>query len=349
MFAIIQGKLPSQEESQLASENAWARVRLLELCKLCWASNPRERVTIYSILESLYKSRPLQINPPPTFPLFEPGIEEETSKGGKRKTRRTIRTKSTKRMVSVTLESESIDPEPPIKRLRDMPIAGSSITSPGWEIISTRSQHTSFPQDTDANILDGLLCSLNPANRKIRRRARGRGGNTPVIRSINRLIASSHYIQFDFSRPSPSILAALGNWQLEPGKALETDCLQGPATNPPIKEMRVSCNGFGKFEGAWFVDVKPGRTITVNDVLSSVYTLMQTPISDHEWDSMNQTEKCYASESYSCRVRSNRLDYESLRGVLRVDFLHGAHFFDRILYRGEIVPNIRDFKLITHV
>ena len=51
MFAIIQGQLPSWGDSQLYSEGVQVQKRLYELCKKCWVSDPRKRVTIEGILE----------------------------------------------------------------------------------------------------------------------------------------------------------------------------------------------------------------------------------------------------------------------------------------------------------
>ena len=51
MFAIMNGQLPSLEDSHSYSEDVQVQKRLFDLCKRCWVSNPEERVTIEAILE----------------------------------------------------------------------------------------------------------------------------------------------------------------------------------------------------------------------------------------------------------------------------------------------------------
>ena len=51
MFAIINGQVPSLEDSQLYSGDMQVQKRLYELCKQCWVSDPKKRATIEAILE----------------------------------------------------------------------------------------------------------------------------------------------------------------------------------------------------------------------------------------------------------------------------------------------------------
>ena len=90
------------------------------------------------------------------------------------------------------------------------------------------------------------------------KRADPRPGIKKRHRGVNRLLKNERFIQLDFTLPSFKPLAAVGNWQLDAGKILDLDYLQGPATEPPLKEMRISRLTFPVATGHWFFDINPG-------------------------------------------------------------------------------------------
>lgn len=169
------------------------------------------------------------------------------------------------------------------------------------------------------------------------KRADPRPGIKKRHRGVNRLLKNERFIQLDFTLPSFKPLAASGNWQLDAGKILDLDYLQGPATEPPLKEMRISRLTFPVATGHWFFDINPGRIISVFDVLSATYRFMHTPISSQRWDIMRSWGGCpkYVTEAFSRRVRANNIDHESLHGACRVDTLHEAPLFKGIHYEHD--------------
>ena len=154
-------------------------------------------------------------------------------------------------------------------------------------------------------------------------------------RGVNRLLKNERFIQLDFTLPSFKPLAAAGNWQLDAGKILDPDYLQGPATEPPVKEMRVTINSTVK--GDRFFDINPGRIISVFDVLSTAYRFMHTPISSQDWDSMRSRGRAeFITGAFSRRIRANNIDHESLRGECHVDILGEDHVFEGLYYEHDV-------------
>ena len=148
---------------------------------------------------------------------------------------------------------------------------------------------------------------------------------------------NERFIQLDFTLPSFKPLAAAGNWQLDAGKVLDLDYLQGPATEPPLKEMRISRLTFPVATGHWFFDINPGRIISVFDVLSTAYRFMHTPISSQDWDSMRSRGRSeFITGAFSRRIRTNSIDHESLRGACHVDTLGEYHVFKGLYYRRDV-------------
>ena len=154
-------------------------------------------------------------------------------------------------------------------------------------------------------------------------------------KGVNKLLKNERFIQLDFTLPSFKPLAASGNWQLDAGKILDPDYLQGPATEPPVKEMRVTINSTVK--GDRFFDINPGRIISVFDVLSTAYRFMHTPISSQDWDSMRSRGRSeFITGAFSRRIRTNSIDHESLRGACHVDTLGEYHVFKGLYYRRDV-------------
>ena len=119
---------------------------------------------------------------------------------------------------------------------------------------------------------------------------------------------------------------------------LDLDYLQGPATEPPLKEMRVKRLHYSSFEDFWFFDINPGRIISVFDVLSTAHRFMHTAISSQEWDSMRSwgKESKLITEAFSRRIRTDSIDHESPRGACHVDTLGEDHVFKGLYYKHDV-------------
>ena len=169
------------------------------------------------------------------------------------------------------------------------------------------------------------------------KRANPQPGIKKRHREVNRLLKNKRFIQLDFTLPYFRPLAAAGNWQLDAGKILDLDYLQGPATEPPLKEMRITRRFYSGFEDVWFFDINTGRIISVFDVLSTAYRFMHTPISSQDWDSMRSRGRSeFITGAFSRRIRANNIDHESLRGACHVDILGEDHVFEGLYYEHDV-------------
>ena len=157
-------------------------------------------------------------------------------------------------------------------------------------------------------------------------------------RKVNRLLRNARFIQLDFTLPSFKPLAASGNWQLDAGKILDLDYLQGPATEPPLKEMRITYLNFPDVMGNCFFDINLSRVISVIDALSASYKFMHTPINSQKWDAIRSRGEGaeYITKSFSHRIRTNNIDYESLHGACCVDTLGGDNVFKEFYYEHDV-------------
>ena len=170
------------------------------------------------------------------------------------------------------------------------------------------------------------------------KRADPRPGIKKRHRGVNRLLKNERFIQLDFTLPYFKPLAAAGNWQLDAGKILDLDYLQGPATEPPLKEMRITRLFYSGFEDFWFFDINPGRIISVLDVLLTAYRFFHTPISSQRWGTIRSWGKGseYITEAFSRRIRTYNIDHESLRGTCRIDAFREGHIFKKLSYQHDV-------------
>ena len=77
--------------------------------------------------------------------------------------------------------------------------------------------------------------------------------------------------------------------------------------------------------------MKPGRVITVYDVLYNVYNASQTPVTWEEWGNLSAEERIGPNDAYMARINKITPLTEQMKVIRRVDFLGGWCWFGGIV------------------
>ncbi|KAJ2922953.1 hypothetical protein H1R20_g14145, partial [Candolleomyces eurysporus] len=107
--------------------------------------------------------------------------------------------------------------------------------------------------------------------------------------------------------------------------------LMEAATQPPLQYFTIVCPE----HLLWDIQVKasnpyPGSYVTVDDVLTAIYTHLRLPVNPLEYQRLDPQAKQAVDQAYFARV--GRADpalreQEAKKGVKRVDFLQGLNMF----------------------
>ncbi|TEB32888.1 hypothetical protein FA13DRAFT_230780 [Coprinellus micaceus] len=107
--------------------------------------------------------------------------------------------------------------------------------------------------------------------------------------------------------------------------------LMEPATQPPVQNLTVACPDFL----LWEVEVKtgavyPGAYVSVDDVLTAIYSNLRQPVNYMEYGSLGQNRGAVDAAYFArlTRIHDPALkEQEALKGVKRIDFLRGKNRF----------------------
>ncbi|KLO08483.1 kinase-like protein [Schizopora paradoxa] len=143
----------------------------------------------------------------------------------------------------------------------------------------------------------------------------------------------SPYLVLDLTRPTFAPMTPV-NFHVE-GTLIATlpGYLAQVAMLPELSKITISCPHLHPFTREWTISVDTfdeESTITVGDILTSIYDSLQTPITHAEWARLSQQDITEVSAAFTQRCRKQgQASEEYKKGVRRCDFLRR-----KILYSG---------------
>ncbi|KAG6327239.1 hypothetical protein ID866_11850 [Astraeus odoratus] len=168
---------------------------------------------------------------------------------------------------------------------------------------------------------------------------------------VHPLLNGEVHLHFNLAIPTYSPMRVIGPGQL---LLLSGQELNAPATNPPIRRMRITHHAIPQ----WPIDIKvPYRYqtafrpsyVTVGDVLYTMHTSLRRQISHRDWAGLWDSGRDAVTRAYTrrCQRYPSFSEREMSRGVRRIDFLREWYTFKELI-KADDEDGFFHWRMTTH-